>query len=77
MPFPEHGPSFRIRLVEGYRVIDPLTNRPVPEDKEITVPNNSYWRRRVRAGECALVVDGEQDEKILSDVMVDDQEEDG
>jgi len=55
MPFPVKGESFNVRLARGFRVIDPVARLPLPEDRIVCVPNNTFWRRRVRAGECLLV----------------------
>jgi hypothetical protein len=56
MPFPEHGESFSIMLVDGKRIIDPTTQAPVPSGQVLVVPNNTFWRRRVRANECGIVI---------------------
>lgn len=55
--------SFTARPLEGRVVRDPYTGVPLPEQGTV-VPNNQYWRRRVRAGEIEIV---SQDESVLED----------
>lgn len=45
---PTHN-TLRVRPVGGARVLDPVTFRAVPEAGR-TVPNTSYWRRRLGEG---------------------------
>lgn len=42
--------QMRIEPVGGARVLDPDTNRPLPQEGA-TVSRSQYWLRRIRAGE--------------------------
>lgn len=44
-----------IRVKKGAFVRNPIDFRRLPEDKTIAVENNSYWRRRIKCGECIEV----------------------
>ncbi len=45
-----------VRPAPGARVRDPDTKAPIPADGAV-VPDNGYWRRRLRVGDVVLVVE--------------------
>ncbi len=51
-------PAFQTAFVrparQGLRVVDPETHQPLPADGA-EVPLNSYWRRKLKAGEVKEV----------------------
>lgn len=40
-----------VRPADGLSILDPRTKRVVPPDGQ-WVPDDSYWRRRLRVGDC-------------------------
>lgn len=60
--------SFVARPLEGRLVRDPVSGNHLPEEGTV-VPNNQYWRRRIRAGEIEIV---SQDEDIQESLDFDE-----
>jgi hypothetical protein len=47
----------RVKPKDGRTIVrDPITKEPLPATGK-RVPNNSFWRRRIKAGDAVLVED--------------------
>lgn len=52
----------RVKPAEGRKVRDPASLQHLPEGGA-EVPDTSYWRRRLQAGDVVLVKDEQLEEK--------------
>lgn len=53
----------KVRLTAGRAVRDPDNGQLLPEHSPVEVPDNTFWRRRLRDGDVVLVVKSPEDEQ--------------
>lgn len=44
--------KIRVKAAAGRKLRDPRTNRPIPEDGIIIEDGNTFWHRRILAGDA-------------------------
>ncbi|EAA8358575.1 DUF2635 domain-containing protein [Salmonella enterica] len=45
----------KVRLTPGRAVRDPVSGMLLPENSPVEVPDNTFWRRRLRDGDVVLI----------------------
>ena len=58
---------YKLKPVDGRRVLDPLTLIPIPlEGKEVN--KSKYWNRRIKSGDCEFVKEEIKKEIIVNEI---------